>query len=119
MKRLICLLLCGLTLLSLTGCGAPKTETLDIFAMDTYMSLVAIGDGASPMFTAGYTDRLPQGLDQPVATLPLAIFFQLSAPQAEVQDRAYAAAVVLTIIVLVLSVTGRYIMRRFSKNKIL
>ena len=25
MKRLICLLLCCLTLLSLTGCGAPKT----------------------------------------------------------------------------------------------
>ena len=52
MKRLICLLLCGLTLLSLTGCGAPKTETLDIFAMDTYMSLVAIGDGASDVLQA-------------------------------------------------------------------
>ena len=31
--------------LLLTGC-APKAESLDIFAMDTYMSLVAVGDEA-------------------------------------------------------------------------
>jgi phosphate transport system permease protein len=71
------------------------------------------------MFTAGFSDNIPTALDDPAAALPLSIFFQLSAPQAEVQDRAYAAAVMLTIIVLVLSVSGRYIMRRFSKNKIL
>lgn len=47
MKKLTCLLLACLTALSLTACGAPKTETLDIFAMDTYMSLVAIGDGGA------------------------------------------------------------------------
>ena len=35
-----------------------------------------------------------------------------------VQNRAYAAAVVLTIIVLVLSFGGRYIMAHFSKNKV-
>ena len=42
MKKLLPLLLC---LLLLTGC-APKVESLDIFAMDTYMSLVAVGDDA-------------------------------------------------------------------------
>lgn len=42
MKKLLPLLLC---LLLLTGC-APKPESLDIFAMDTYMSLVAVGDEA-------------------------------------------------------------------------
>ena len=46
------------------------------------------------------------------------MFFQLSAPQLEVQDRAYAAAVVLTAIVLALSLSGRFIMNRFSRNKI-
>ena len=45
MKKAFCLLLTVLLTLSLTGCGAPKTETLDLFAMDTYMSLVAVGDG--------------------------------------------------------------------------
>lgn len=42
MKKLLPLLLC---LLLLTGC-TPKPESLDIFAMDTYMSLVAVGDEA-------------------------------------------------------------------------
>ena len=42
----------------------------------------------------------------------------LSAPQEDVQNRAYAAAVVLTIIVLVLSFGGRYMMAHFSKNKV-
>ena len=47
MKRLTCLVLACLLALSLAACGAPETETLDIFAMDTYMSLVAIGDGGA------------------------------------------------------------------------
>jgi len=77
-----------------------------------------IGDAASVLFTAGYTDSIPTSLSQPVATLPLAIFFQLSSPIAEVQDRAYAAALILTFIVLILSLAGRYYSRKFSKNKI-
>jgi len=78
----------------------------------------AIGDAASVLFTAGYTDSIPTSLSQPAATLPLAIFFQLSSPIPEVQDRAYAAALILTIIVLVLSLAARYYSRKFSKNKI-
>ena len=77
-----------------------------------------IGDAASVLFTAGYTDSIPTSLSQPVATLPLAIFFQLSSPIAEVQDRAYAAALILTFIVLILSLAGRFYSRKFSKNKI-
>lgn len=74
MKRLICLLLCGLTLLSLTGCGAPKTETLDIFAMDTYMSLVAIGDGASDVLQAcsNEINALEQRLSRTIETSSVA-----------------------------------------------
>jgi phosphate transport system permease protein len=78
----------------------------------------AIGDAASVLFTAGYTDSIPTSLSQPAATLPLAIFFQLSSPIAEVQDRAYAAALILTAIVLVLSLLARFYSRKFSKNKI-
>lgn len=77
-----------------------------------------IGDAASVLFTAGYTDSIPTSFSQPVATLPLAIFFQLSSPIAEVQERAYAAALILTVIVLLLSVAARYYGRKFSKNKI-
>lgn len=78
----------------------------------------AIGDAASVLFTAGYTDSIPTSLSQPAATLPLAIFFQLSSPIQEVQDRAYAAALILTAIVLVLSLLARYYSRKLSKNKV-
>jgi phosphate transport system permease protein len=78
----------------------------------------AIGDAASVLFTAGYTDSIPTSLGQPAATLPLAIFFQLSSPIQEVQDRAYAAALILKAIVLVLSLLARYYSRKLSKNKV-
>lgn len=78
----------------------------------------AIGDGAAVMFTAGYTDRLPSSLNQPVATLPLAIFFQLSAPFQSVQARAYASALILTVIILGISFLAQYTSRKLGKNVI-
>lgn len=77
-----------------------------------------VGDAATVLFTAGYTDNVPTSLSQPSATLPLAIFFQLSSPIEEVQNRAYASALILTVIILVLSFTARYFSRKLSKNKI-
>jgi len=74
-----------------------------------------IGDAASVLFTAGYTDRLPNSLLRPVASLPLAVFFQLSTPFPEVQKRAYASALILTIIVLVISLGSRWLAGRLSK----
>ncbi len=78
----------------------------------------AIGDAASVLFTAGFTDSVPKSLTQPAATLPLSIFFQLSSPIPEVQQRAYAAAIVLTVIILLISITGRAISIRYSRNDI-
>jgi phosphate transport system permease protein len=77
-----------------------------------------IGDAASVLFTAGYTDRLPTSLFRPVASLPLAVFFQLSMPYPEVQNRAYAAALILTIIVLVISLGSRWVASRARKNMV-
>jgi phosphate transport system permease protein len=76
----------------------------------------AIGDAASVLFTAGYTDLIPRALDEPAATLPLAIFFQLGSPISEVRERAYAAAAILTIIVLIISLTARGISKRYSRT---
>ncbi len=75
-----------------------------------------IGDAASILFTAGYTDSLPRSLFDPVASLPLAVFFQLGTPFPEVQARAYASALILLIIVFVLSITSRYLSKRYMKN---
>ncbi len=74
-----------------------------------------IGDAASVLFTAGYTDRIPTSLLQPVGSLPLAVFFQLNTPYPEVQNRAYAAALVLTVIVLVTSLGARWLSGRLSR----
>ncbi len=97
--------------------GSTKTETAyKIFfreALPGFATAIllafgrGIGDAASVLFTAGYTDYVPHSFSEPTATLPLAIFFQLSSPIEEVQNRAYAAAVILTLIVLVLSISAR------------
>jgi phosphate transport system permease protein len=76
----------------------------------------AIGDAASVLFVAGYTDRMPTSLLRPVASLPLAVFFQLGTPYPEVQQRAYASALVLTVIVLVISLGSRWISHRLSRH---
>ena len=78
----------------------------------------AIGDVASVLFTAGFSDNIPTSLHEPAATLPLAIFFQLGSPVAEVQGRGYASALILTIVVLAITVLSELLLKRFYKNKI-
>ncbi len=77
-----------------------------------------IGDAASVLFTAGYTDRIPTSLMRPTASLPLAVFFQLGSPYPEVRERGYAAALILTIIVLLVSFGARWLSARLNKYTI-
>ena len=74
-----------------------------------------IGDAASVLFTAGYTDRISTSLMNPTASLPLAVFFQLGSPYPEVRERGYAAALILTIIVLIISLSSRWLSKRLSR----
>lgn len=75
-----------------------------------------VGDAASVLFTAGFTDSLPSSLFRPVATLPLAVFFQLGTPFPKVQERAYAAALVLMLMILLVSLGARVIKGKCSKH---
>ncbi|UCH10701.1 MAG: phosphate ABC transporter permease PstA [Fidelibacterota bacterium] len=75
-----------------------------------------IGDAASVIFTAGFTDSIPTSILRPAATLPLAIFFQLGTPFPEVQDRAYASALVLTAVILIISILSRVLAKSFTKH---
>lgn len=75
-----------------------------------------IGDAASILFTTGYTDYIPRSLFDPVASLPLAVFFQVATPIPEVQQRAYASALILLIIVLLISVVSRLLSHRYSRH---
>lgn len=74
------------------------------------------GDAASVLFTAGFTDRLPDGLMRPVASLPLALFFLLGTPFPAVQARAYAAGLILTVLILGLSLLAHVSMRYLSRH---
>jgi phosphate transport system permease protein len=75
-----------------------------------------IGDAASILFTAGYTDHIPRSLFDSAASLPLAVFFQIGTPIAAVQERAYASALILLLIVLFVVVVARLLGLRFSRN---
>lgn len=107
--------------------GATRLEYLGILLRQTVPGLVtavllafgrAIGDAASVLFTAGYTNAMPQSLLQPVASLPLAIFFQLGTPFPDVQARAYASALVLTVMILVISMLAHISMTRLGRHVI-
>jgi phosphate transport system permease protein len=103
--------------------GATRLEAAGILFRQTLPGLITavllafgrgIGDAASVLFTAGYTDNMPQSLLRPVASLPLAVFFQLNTPFPEVQERAYAAALILMVMVLTISLLARLLMKRLG-----
>lgn len=112
---------------ALLSLGTTKYEMVKVILRQLMPGLVTaillaigrgIGDAATVLFTAGYTDNIPNSLNQPAATLPLSIFFQLGSPVEEVQNRAYASAIILTMVILILSFSARYFSSKFSKNKI-
>jgi len=108
--------------------GATRLETaLKVIVRQSLPGIVTavliafgrgIGDAASVLFTTGFTDNIPTSLLQPAATLPLAIFFQLGTPYPEVQQRAYASAAVLTLIILVISLGSRLLIKRLARHRI-
>lgn len=107
--------------------GTTRLEFLGMLLRQTVPGLLTavllafgrgIGDAASVLFTAGYTDRMPESLLQPVASLPLAIFFQLGTPFPEVQARAYASALVLTAMILAISLLAHLSMTRLGRHVI-
>jgi len=102
--------------------GSTKTETaFKVFFKQALPGLATavllafgrgIGDAASVLFTAGYTDHVPTKLSDPAATLPLTIFYQLQSPGEDMQNLAYTAAIILTFIVLCTSIGARLLYRK-------
>jgi phosphate transport system permease protein len=97
--------------------GSNKTETaFKVYLRKAFPGLVTavllafsrgIGDAASVLFTAGYTDNVPTKLSDPAASLPLTIYYQFQSNSEDLQNLAYTAAILLTGIVLATSVTAR------------
>jgi phosphate transport system permease protein len=84
-------------------------------------SLLAVariaGETAPLLFTALGSQYLSYNLNQPMAALPLTVFTYATGPYEEWHRYAWAAALVLILVVFVLSLGARFaIGRRFSLN---
>lgn len=75
-----------------------------------------IGDAASILFTAGFSNRIPTSIFDSTAALPTMIFNLFSLPSG--QPKAYAAAFILLVIVVIISVCSRLLTRKFRQNVI-
>jgi phosphate transport system permease protein len=73
-----------------------------------------IGDAASILFTAGFSNRIPTSLFDSTAALPTMIFNMYSLPSG--QPKAFASAFILLIIVLVICILSRILSKRFTKH---
>ncbi len=75
------------------------------------------GETAPLLFTALGSQYLSYNLDQPMAALPLTVFTYATGPYEEWHRYAWAAALVLILVVFVLSLAARLaISRRFQLN---
>lgn len=97
MRRLTCLLLSALLLFCCTGCQREESASLELFAMDTYMTLSARGEGAQDALTAVSREinRLEQLLsrtlpDSDVSRLNLQGSAQLNTDTAALLQQAVA-----------------------------
>jgi phosphate transport system permease protein len=107
--------------------GYPRWRTSLSIVVRTTMpgivtgSLLAVarisGETAPLLFTALGSQYMSLDLNQPMAALPLTVFTYATGPFEEWHRYAWAAALVLILVVFVLSVGARLaIRRRFSLN---
>ncbi|GAB4362481.1 MAG: phosphate ABC transporter permease PstA [Deltaproteobacteria bacterium] len=73
-----------------------------------------IGETAPLLFTALGNQFWQSGLDQPIAAVPLQVFAYAISPYDDWHDKAWAGAVVLILMVLLLSIAARYLTRSRS-----
>jgi phosphate transport system permease protein len=74
-----------------------------------------IGDAASILLTVGDSNYFPSSIVEPTAALPTMILNLVSMPDQSVQNKAYAVAFILLVIVLSISIITRYLTKKSSK----
>jgi phosphate transport system permease protein len=102
--------------------GAPRWRVVTRVVLPTAGpglvtgSLLAIARGAGEtaplLFTIGAAHVLTGSLSQPMNTLPTQIFSDLGQPQTVYTDRAWGAALLLVVLILVLNLIARALSRR-------
>jgi len=73
------------------------------------------GEAAPLMFTSGYSNFVPSSLLSPAANLPLAVYYLIMMPFPEAHIRAFAAAFILTVMVLSINWGSRMLFKRWSR----
>ena len=76
----------------------------------------AAGEAAPMLFTAFGNPFMSTSLDQPIATLPHTVFVYAISAYADWREKAWATALVLITIVLVLNVSARLLTRWRARN---
>jgi phosphate transport system permease protein len=108
--------------------GVPRWLTITKIVLPTALAGIVtgimlavariIGETAPLLLVAGFTDSMNYNLfNQPMMTLPVYVYTQLTQPGAHFQeffDRAWTGALVLIIIVLLLNVVARLIASLFA-----
>lgn len=108
--------------------GVPKWLTVVKIVIPTALAGIVtgimlsiarvVGETAPLLLVAGFTDSVNYNLfDQRMASLPVYVYTQLTQPGADFQDffnRAWAGALTLILIVLVLNVVARVVARFFA-----
>ena len=75
-----------------------------------------IGDAASIIFTAGFTNRIPGSIYDSTAALPTMIFQLSTSSLPVVRQKASATALVLLIMVFLISILSRTLSKRYMKH---
>lgn len=75
-----------------------------------------IGDAASLLYTTGFSNQIPMSPSDSTAALPTMIYQLYSSPFPLVQQRASAAAFILLMLILAISILSRILTRRFTKH---
>ena len=106
------------------GIGATRFESMRMTIRAAAPGVIAglvmgfargIGDAATVLFTTGRSTRMPGGLFEAATTLPVLIFDQAMSFNPEVRSHAYAAAFVLTVVVLGLILLSKLLAGRYAR----
>lgn len=76
-----------------------------------------LGDAASIVFTAGAGNSIPGGLFHTATALPVLIFQQAGSFYPSVREDAYAAALTLIVLILLLNILSRIFQNKFNKYR--
>ena len=96
-----------------TSLGIVVRSTLPGIITGSLLAIARIaGETAPLLFTALGSQYLSTRLDEPMAALPLTVFTYATGPYEEWHQLAWAAALVLILVVLVLSIGARLALRR-------